>query len=125
MKAELKGKFEKSWIVSLINKELKNNISLMAQEYRCQPFESYSNKGKHSIWAQISKAYLNGRGGYIKLIKNAKIGRIGEDDKYCSIEEAEKANLQEHDLDLTKVMNELAPFTKRSQDKKGGLFDYA
>lgn len=124
MLKELKGKFEKAWIMQLIKAELKDNISLMAQEYRCQAYADYSLKGKQSIWAQISKAYLEERGGYIKLIKNNVVGKVGNKDKYCTIEEAKKANLQENELDLTKVMNELKPFTIRKAEKSGGLFEY-
>jgi len=125
MKKELKGKFEKEWISNLIDLELKDNMHLIAQEYKCQPYDSYKLSARGCIWAQISKAYLNGKGGYIKLIKNKRIGKVGDENKYCSIEEAEKYKLQERDLDLTKVMNELAPFTQRKALKQGGLFSYA
>ena len=110
MVTENKGKFEKDWIVSLVKKELKENLELTAQEYNCNRFEMYSQAGKKSLSAQISKAYLNNSNGKIKLIKNTRIGKVGSNYRYCTLEEAKQANLGISELDLEKVYNELSPF---------------
>jgi DNA polymerase elongation subunit (family B) len=121
---ENKGKFPADWINSLIVQEVKENIELMAQEYNPSPYSTYTLAGKKSLSAQISYQYLDEKGGFIKLIKNKRIGKVGKGFKYCSIEEAKKANLSYFDLDLTKVYNELAPFTegKIGKVKTKGFF---
>jgi DNA polymerase elongation subunit (family B) len=118
MIAENKGKFEKDWIVSLVKKELKENMELIAQEYNFNRFEMYSEAGKKSLPAQISKAYMNGMSGKLKLIKNKRVGKAGSNFRYCSLEEAKQAYLVINDLDLTKVYNELSPFCVEVLDAK-------
>jgi DNA polymerase elongation subunit (family B) len=124
IKAELKGKFDKKWFDDIIATELKENIMLITQEYKCKAVREYESDN-NCIWKKISIAYLDSKGGYVKLIKNNKCGRIGDKEKYCSIEEAQKADLKINNLDLSKLYNELAPFMVRKSEKKGGLFDYA
>lgn len=117
------GKFDANWINEIIQKEVKENLELMAQEYKPSDFDSYSVSGRGCLTAQISKQYLNGKSGIIKLIKNKKIGKVGSDYKYCTLEEAKNYGLKVSDLDLTKVYNELAPFTKGKADiKTSGFF---
>lgn len=122
---ENKGKFSANWINSLIIQELKDNIELMAQEYNPSPYSTYTLAGKRSLSAQISKQYLKEKGGFIKLIKNKRVGKVGKKFKYCTVEEAKKANLSYFDLDLTKVYNELRPFTEGQIGKvqTKGFFD--
>ena len=111
---EVKGKFERQWILDLIDKELIGNLHLMAQEYNASKFDSYSFAGSKCLYAQISKNYLDGRAGRIKLIKNKHIGKVGGTWKYCTIDEGK--NLTMDQLDLTKVLNELQPFTRDKLD---------
>lgn len=101
-------KFEKSYIETLIKKELENDITLTAVNYRCNDSKSYKNIGQ--LQAQISEEYLDGFEGNIKIIKNKKCGRVGKGNKYCSIKEAKENNLRFEDLILDKVWNELEPF---------------
>lgn len=110
MKKELKGKFEKAWIESLIIEKAEKDIGLLAQEYKSKPYHLYSLTGKRCLTGQISKAYLNEKGGTISLIKNRRVGKVGKDFKYCTLEEAKQYNLQASDLNLKKVYNELNPF---------------
>ena len=126
MIAELKGKFDSEWIKNLVHEELSNDLSLVSQEYKCNNYESYGMKGKHCLTAQISKAYLNGKAGIISLIKNDKFGKVGEGMKYCTITEA-KQFITIKNLDLSKVFNELTPFTKSGFSivkKNKSLMDY-
>jgi DNA polymerase elongation subunit (family B) len=124
MKLENIGKFDKTWFDEIINAELTGNIALIAQEYKCQPYNDYSLAGKHSIWAQISKTYLDGKGGYIKLITNKNVGKVGGGLKYCTVEEAATHGLTMQDIDLGKLMNELAPFMKNVNVKRKSLMEY-
>jgi hypothetical protein len=111
---EITGKFAEDWILFAVDTEIKRDLSLVAREFKCQPFEKYSERGKTSIWAKISNTYLNGQGGSIKLIKNKKVGKIESNKmKFCTVEEAK--DLTKEDLDLEKLMNELKPFMKSAQ----------
>jgi len=115
------GKFEKKWVKGLIAEAIEEDITLLAQEYKCQPYATYSIIGKRSIWAQVSNSYLNGEGGFIKLIKNKRHGKVGSGKwNYCTIDEAK--GLAIDDVDLTKVLNELQPFIK--EKKQVGLMGY-
>lgn len=110
MKTEHKGKFEKEWVMKIIKEEIEKNPALIAQEYKCNSYDSYP-KEINSIWKQISKAYLNEKNGYIKLIKNKKIGKVGQEKtKYCTVEEAKILKI--YDLELEKLYNELSPFVR-------------
>lgn len=116
--AEKSGRFEKSWIINIIEEEVKKDITLMAQEYSPSAYDSYSGLGRNCLSAQISREYLSRKSGKIKLIKNKIIGKVGKKFKYCSIEEANNYKLQYEDLDLTKVFNELSPFCLEKLDFK-------
>jgi hypothetical protein len=122
---ELKGKFSKSWLISLIEEELKKDLNLMAIEYNVSEFDSYPLKSNGCLIAQISKQYLHGQSGRIKLIKNKKFGKVGKSFKYCTVEEAIKNRLKYYDLDLTKIHKELTPFIEGSFGKniKNGFFN--
>lgn len=87
-----------------------DNIKLLAREFKVKPAESY--KKESQIQAQISIGYFNGQAGVIELIKNKIVGNAGKTAKYCTIEEAFDYDLDIKDLDLTKIKNELEPFTK-------------
>ncbi|MEK6881692.1 MAG: hypothetical protein AABY22_18880, partial [Nanoarchaeota archaeon] len=104
------AKFPKTYIDTIINDYLKNpdTLKLLSQEYKVQAFNTYKKEGQ--IQAQISKAYLDGLGGTIRLIKNSKVGKVGKGSKYCTIEESLTNNLSVEDYDLEKVYNELEPF---------------
>lgn len=106
------GKFEKDYLIQLIKQEVEKDISLMAIEYKCNEYNSYSPAGKCGLNAQISLKYLSGKSGRIKLIKNKRVGQVGNKFKYCTIKEAQENNLTYKDLDLTKIFNELEPFTR-------------
>ena len=86
-------------------------MKLLAIEYKIKP--AYTYKTENQIQAQISKEYLNGQDGIIFLIKNDKIGKVGKGDKYCTIKEAQDANLTTKELILTKTYKELEPFITR------------
>jgi len=103
-------KFEKKFLLDLINENLKKDLSLIAQEYRCGSFKSYSIGGRTCLNAQISKNYLDEKSGKIKLIKNKSVGKVGGSSKYCTIDEAKTLKIS--DLDLDKIYNELQPFCK-------------
>jgi len=47
-------KFGKLFLINLINEKLKEDLSLVAQEYRCATFDSYGISGKYrkTIWTQ-------------------------------------------------------------------------
>jgi len=117
----LSGKFDKKYIDSLIQLELKNDITLIARDYKCNRFELYG-VNSNAIQKQISLKYLDKKAGTVWLIKNKNIGKVGAKWKYCTIEDAEKLSI--NDLDLTKVYNELAPFIKEDNIQRGGLNDF-
>ena len=104
------AKFERTYIDSIIDEYLKDSevLKLLAVEYKVNAFDTY--KKESQIQAQISKGYFEGRQGVIRLIKNAKVGKAGKGNKYCTLEEAIEAKLTIDDIDLEKVNNELAPF---------------
>ena len=108
-----KIKLPKSYFENLIKQLLHNDISLASVEFKCYNSNSYT--GYNQLQAQISRAYFSGKGGKIRLIKNKRIGKVGQSYKYCTIEEAKKAGLKYEDLDLTKVWNELEPFILKEQ----------
>jgi hypothetical protein len=122
---ELKGKFSKSWIISLIEDELKKDLNLMAVEYNVSNYDSYPLKSNGCLSAQISKQYLHSQSGRIKLIKNKKFGKVGKSFKYCTVEEGLKCKLKYYDLDLTRIHKELTPFIEGSFGKniKNGFFN--
>jgi DNA polymerase elongation subunit (family B) len=117
----LSAKFDKKYIDTLIKLELHNDITLIAQKYKCNRYELYGNN-TNCIQKQISLKYLDKKSGTISLIKNKNIGKVGTGWKYCTIDDAKK--LEINDLDLTKVYNELEPFIKNSITKTGGLSNY-
>lgn len=119
---QMHAKFSYDFMKETINAYLKQDkiLELIAQEYKIKPYNTYHNsrikEGKENpqIQAQISKHYLDGQDGIIKLIKNNKIGKVGKGALYCTIEEAKEAKLTEEDLDLKKLWNELMPFIDRN-----------
>lgn len=111
-------KFDELYIKSLIKQELKENILLIAQNYRVNKYSMYSEK-TDCIQKKISDKYFERKNGSIQLIKNSKVGKVKSSEwYYCNIEESKNLNIT--DLDLTKVMNELKPFIK--QKEKDNLF---
>jgi len=104
-------KFDKKEIEGYIRKELENDITLSSVSWNVNPMESYKNLNQ--IQAQISKMYLDGERGRIRLIKNTRIGRVGKGNRYCSVEESK--SLRYEDLILDKVWNELEPFIKEEK----------
>ncbi len=110
------AKFPRQFINNILDNYLKNleTIKLFAVEYKVKPISSYKIlKGKtesNVIQAQISRAYCNGQGGIVNLIKNKKIGKAGLGEKYCTIDEALSTKLSIEDIDLERIMNELSPF---------------
>jgi DNA polymerase elongation subunit (family B) len=104
-------KWKKSYILNLVQKELKDDITLSAVRFNCNSYNSYKNTSQ--IQAQISKNYLNNKSGNIDLIKNKRIGSVGKDEKYCTIEEAN--NLRFDDLVLDTFWNEIEPFIEKQK----------
>ncbi|MCK9543589.1 MAG: hypothetical protein M0R03_16345 [Novosphingobium sp.] len=104
------AKFPKEQISEIINRYLAKPdvMQMISREYKVKPFITYAKEGQ--IQAQISKQYFNGEDGIIDLIKNNKIGKVGEGAKYCTVQEAIDSNLKSEDLDLEKLWNELDPF---------------
>ena len=102
--------FSKKFVEGLVYEELRKDITLMAVNIRCNSADSY--KSPSQLQAQISRAYLKGRGGEVKVIKNKRLGRAGITNKYCTVDEATKEGLRLEDVYLDKVWNELAPFMK-------------
>lgn len=107
---EQRGKFEETWVRSLIQDEVNEHWDLLGVEYRPNPFNTY--KSPTQLQAQISLKLFNGGAGNIVLYKNNKIGKVGTGSKYCTYEEAIAAKLRPHDFDLSKIYNELEPFVK-------------
>ena len=101
-------KLDYDTIKKYIKEELTNDLTLASITWKVQPFKSYKNSGQ--IQAQISKNYLDGDGGRVRLIKNGRVGKVGKDDKYCDVEEAKQQNLRFEEIALEKVWNELEPF---------------
>ena len=101
-------KWNKSYIMNLVQKELKDDIMLAAVNYRCNRADAYKNPSQ--LQAQISRAYFKGRKGRIDVIKNTKYGKAGKGEKYCNVEEMKKYNITFNDLILDKFWNEIAPF---------------
>jgi len=114
-------KFSKDYLQELITKELTNDLTLVAVNVKCNPFETYKNLGQ--LQAQVSKNYLDGLDGSVTLIKNTKYGKVGKGAKYCTVEEALERNFKIDDLVLTKVWNELQPFIEA--EKVVDLFSFA
>ncbi len=98
--SELSCKYSEKYIKELIEKYLKEDLSLGLKRFNVK--EEYN--GDTSIQEQIRKLYGSGE---LKLIKNKKIG-AGKSGKYCTLEEAQK--LQFSDLDLDVYLKELKPF---------------
>lgn len=113
-------KFKKSYVESLIKKELERDISLISVRMKCNPASSY--KKDSQLQAQVSREYLDGLDGNIYLIKNKRYGRVGKGSKYCTVDEAKKVGLSINDLVLDKVWNEMAPFL--SEEKTASLNDW-
>jgi DNA polymerase elongation subunit (family B) len=95
--------FDKDYINNLIKNTLEKNKLLLAKSFNIKDSEYKSDT---SLYSLIRDLYGSGE---IKLIKNYKIG-AGKAIKYCSIEEAEKLNIS--DLNLEDVYKELSPFIK-------------
>ena len=93
---------------SYIKEELTKDISLASITWKVRPFKDYKNAGQ--LQAQISKIYLDGDDGRVRLIKNRRVGKVGKDDRYCTIEEAKQQNLRFDEIILDKVWKELEPF---------------
>lgn len=117
----LLGKFEKKDVDHWIREELKNDITLVAQDYKVQRFDAYSPRA-NCIQKSISLHYLDKKSGVMTLIKNKSVGKIGTTWKYCKVEDAGKLTID--DLDLDKVYNELTPFIKQKSSKSGGINAY-
>lgn len=115
----LSAKFNREYIYSIIQDELKNDITLIAQKYKCNRFELYKEKD-NGLYKQISIAYLDKKPGEILLVKNNLKGKVGNQWKYCSIDVAKTLHM--HNLDLSKVWNELKPFIK--EDRRVNLNEY-
>lgn len=113
-------KFEREFIEKLIKEELNKDISLASITWKVNPFDTYKNPNQ--IQAQISKIHLDGDGGRVRLIKNTRLGSVGKDDKYCTIDDADK--LVFDDIVLEKVWKELEPFIIfKEQPKLDSYFD--
>ena len=96
-------KFDRQKFEERINKEIKEDVSIMAQTYNVKALSEY--KSGSSIQAQISTVL--GEGTHL-LIPNKKIGTIGKSKKYCTPGEAKELDYRE--LYLDKVWVELSPF---------------
>ena len=108
---ELKGsiahrgtiKFPRGYIEEMVDEQIKADIHLVAQKYNVRDAKAYSSPS--SLHAQI--ATVLGEGEHV-LIPNSRIGKIGKDKKYCTLEESN--DLKVADLILDKVWSELEPF---------------
>jgi hypothetical protein len=109
---KMSAKFERKFIDNTLDEYLKKEeiLRLIAREFRVNPAKTY--KLKSQIQAQISDGYFDGQAGTIELIKNAKVGKAGKGDLYCTIKEAIENNLTYKDINLDKIYNELEPFIK-------------
>ncbi len=112
---ERKVKFSKSYFFNLIKEILSQDISLAKIRYQVKRPDEY--KSKTSIQYQIAKKYGS---GIHFMIKNTKTG-VGEDKKYCTIEEFKKNNMSVHDLDYDVFWSELGYFIK---DEKMDLSNF-
>lgn len=128
--ADNRAKFDSEWLKEQVMNYL--NISDMVISYDCKPSSEYKPRTdkdgneipSSNIYAQVSRAYTDGLGGVVGLIKNRKAGQIGnavqrlaEGKKlgkthwfYGTLQECIDAGVQKSDVDLNKIYNELAPF---------------
>jgi len=127
------AKFDSDWLIDLVDSEI--NIADMVVSYDCKPADAYKPRidkktgfevPSSNIYAQVSRGYTDSLGGKVTLVKNRKAGKIGNaitrlgEGKplgkahwyYGTVEECEAAGVTIHDLDKTKIYNELAPFCK-------------
>lgn len=126
---KLDCKFSLGYLKQLIYFELENNPMLASQTYRIKRYDSYN--AKTSLNAQISK-YIEEKFSEeekpdtIDLIPNYKVNlgkKINYKERkkgYCTFEEYKKFNLRVTDIDISKCLSELEPFTKKEQADLGG-----
>lgn len=104
---KLDCKFKKDEIQQMVLKYAQENVGNMVKMYKVRHPHEY--KVSTQLQAQIATKY--GRGEHF-LIKNKRYG-AGIGVKYCTVEEAEKLNLQPRDLDFSGVLKELNYFIKQ------------
>jgi hypothetical protein len=127
------AKFDSSLLVTIVDLEIK--MEDMVVTYDCKPANSYKPRidkktgfevPSSNIYAQVSRGYTDGLGGVVKLVKNRKVGQVGNaltrlaEGKplgkahwyYGTVEECSEAGVTIQDLDRSKIYNELAPFCK-------------
>lgn len=101
----------KEYIESLVENELRNDLKIIAQNYKVKNPENYNSKT--CIHAQIATAY--GEGEH-QLVPNTKIGKVGKGRKYCTLDEAKDLVLS--DLSLDKFWSEIRPFITGQPEAK-------
>lgn len=118
--AEGHANFSEGYLKGIVKEHA--SADMMAILYNCKPVESYS--AKSHINCQASIQYTDGLGGQVFLVKNKKVGKIGNAIKrvkagkpllksswfYGTVEECEREGISVDDLHLEKIFNELSPF---------------
>jgi len=105
-------RFDYYEIKDYIHKELSNDISLIAQQFKSRELKEYkSNTNLHYL---ISERY--GPSTHY-LIPNNVYG-IGKSKKFCTIEEFKEKNILIEDIDLSKFWSEIEPFVNNFAFKK-------
>lgn len=112
---ESKCKYTKDQITNWIYEELGKDRELAAKQFSVKTKDDYKNET--SIQAMIYAKYGTGE---FKMIKNKRFG-VGKGVLYCSLEEAEKLNIQEFDISI--FLKELAPFIKSEKTTLAGFVD--
>jgi len=110
IKDKLMCKYSKKEITNWIYAELLNDRSLAAKQFSVKSKDNYKNET--SIQAMLFAKYGEGE---FKMVKNHKMG-VGKGIKYCTLEEAQKLNIQ--DLDITIFQKELKPFIRGESNSK-------
>ena len=110
----LKGKFNKNYLLKLINQDLSDHVKDMFVLYNVKPAEVYKQEGE--LRRKISLQFFHGRSGSIKLLKNKRIGKVGATFKYCTKEEMDQVQIP--DICLDKVYKELQCFCDKKLDAR-------
>ena len=114
--SRLSCKFDDAVIWQMIEKYIKEDLSIVATSYAVKDEKVYSNKT--SIQYSIARDY--GKGEHL-MVKNKRIG-VGKNVKYCTLDEAKSLNIK--DLDLNVIYKELSSFAVDGMKRYiGGMHD--
>lgn len=110
---DLDVNFKEEELLNELNKILKDNPELSAQDYSCKELSTY--KLKTSLNAQISERY--GPGVHSLIPNTAGVG-VGRNDKlkYCSLEDFNEHNLSFEQISIDRMKSYIKPFYSTKED---------